>query len=167
MTDLVFVDSNVLIYSRDDDEPAKRVVAHTWLDALWASASGRIGAQVLNETYWNVTHKFRVPLSSDEARAFVHRFLAWAPVPVDAGLIEAAWRIEGVFQLAWWDALIVAAAQRADCGFLLSEDLQDGRRFGDALVVDPFRHSPDEVLGGGADVVSEPPPRRRRSRRRV
>jgi len=38
-----------------------------------------------------------------------------------------------------YDALIVAAAIEAGCDRLYSEDLQDGRRFGDCVVVNPFR----------------------------
>jgi len=41
--------------------------------------------------------------------------------------------------LAFYDALIVAAAVEAGCDRLYSEDLQHGRRFGDCVVVNPFR----------------------------
>jgi predicted nucleic acid-binding protein len=37
------------------------------------------------------------------------------------------------------DALIVAAAIEAGCDRLYSEDLQHGRRFGDCVVLNPFR----------------------------
>jgi predicted nucleic acid-binding protein len=40
--------------------------------------------------------------------------------------------------LAFYDALIVAAALEADCDRLYSEDFQHGRRFGDCTVVNPF-----------------------------
>ena len=41
-------------------------------------------------------------------------------------------------QLAWYDALIVSAAIEGRCKILYSEDLHDGRRFGDLLVQNPF-----------------------------
>ncbi len=43
--------------------------------------------------------------------------------------------------IAYWDALIVAAAERGGCRLLLSEDFQQGRRFGEITVVSPFRES--------------------------
>ncbi len=46
---------------------------------------------------------------------------------------------------SWWDALIVAAAQRVGCRTLLSEDFQAGQKFGDLTVVNPFATAPPEA----------------------
>jgi predicted nucleic acid-binding protein len=43
--------------------------------------------------------------------------------------------------LSLWDALIVEAALARGCTRLLSEDLQDGRRFGGLVVENPFARS--------------------------
>jgi len=43
--------------------------------------------------------------------------------------------------LQGWDALMIAAAAEAGCRVLLSEDLQDGFRWGGLTIVNPF--SPD------------------------
>jgi hypothetical protein len=51
-----------------------------------------------------------------EARTVVRSLLAWGPVPVDPRTIEGAWRLEDRYSLAWWDALIVSAAQIAGPG---------------------------------------------------
>ena len=40
--------------------------------------------------------------------------------------------------LSLWDALIVEAALARGCIRLLSEDMQDGRRFGDLVIENPF-----------------------------
>jgi len=66
----------------------------------------------------------------------------------DEDLLDSAWRLEDRYELAWWDAPIVAAAERAGCRFLLSEDFQDEMRFGDLVVLNPFRHAADWILGG-------------------
>jgi predicted nucleic acid-binding protein len=42
-------------------------------------------------------------------------------------------------RIAFWDALIVEAALSRGCTTLLSEDLQDGRRFGALVIENPFR----------------------------
>jgi len=42
-------------------------------------------------------------------------------------------------KLSWFDALIVEAAIRAGCERLYSEDLDDGRQYGDMMVSNPFR----------------------------
>ena len=57
--------------------------------------------------------------------------------------------IEERFHLSWRDALIVAAAQAAECPILLTEDLQHGQDFNGVRVVNPFavpRLTPLEVL---------------------
>jgi len=75
----------------------------------------------------------------------VRSLLAWGPLPVDARTVETAWAIQDRYSLSWWDALIVSAAQVADCRLLLSEDLQDGQEFGGLRVVNPFRTSPSSL----------------------
>jgi predicted nucleic acid-binding protein len=42
------------------------------------------------------------------------------------------------YRLSWYDSLIVAAAQRAGCDRLYSEDLQHGQLFGTLRVENPF-----------------------------
>jgi len=165
MTDLVFVDSNVLVYPHDRSAGDKQALARSWLRALWAAPIGRLSIQVVNESYVTITRKLKPGLSPEDAQLVLRPYANWNPVSLDTVLVEAAWHAEASFHLSWWDSLIVAAAQRAGCRWLLTEDLQDGRRFGELVVVDPFRHTPDEVLGGDEGQVSEAaPPRRRRVR---
>jgi predicted nucleic acid-binding protein len=162
----VFVDSNVLIYAVDAGEPVKSTVAERWLEAIWPLGTGRLSTQVLHEFYWNATRKLNKPLVWAHARRIVRRYESWLTTTIDMAMIESAWDVESEAGIAFWDALIVAAAQRADCRWLLTEDLQDGQCFGDLTVVDPFRHTPDEILGAdGAGRVSEPPPKTRRRAR--
>lgn len=47
--------------------------------------------------------------------------------------------------LAFWDALIVAAARSAGCDALLTEDLQDGQDLDGLVVVDPFARDPSSI----------------------
>ena len=52
--------------------------------------------------------------------------------------------IQEKLEFAWWDALIVAAAQVTSCSHLLSEDFQDGQDLDGVIVLNPFRHKPAE-----------------------
>jgi predicted nucleic acid-binding protein len=65
-------------------------------------------------------------------------------VQIDGRIIEDAWAIQDRYGVSWWDSLIVAAV--AGCEYLLTEDLQDGQRFGGVVVMDPFVHKPGEVF---------------------
>ena len=145
----VFVDTNVLVYARDSDHPAKQERAQAWLEHLWSSAEGRISAQVLNEYYVTVTRRLEARLSPVEARADIEDLLAWSPQPIDTdrrlpwpGLVLLALEIGEAAQLSHWDALIVAAAQRSGCTHLLTEDLNDGQQIDTVAVINPFAHEP-------------------------
>jgi predicted nucleic acid-binding protein len=142
-----FVDTNVLVYSRDASEPAKQPAAERWLRLLWATRSGRLSSQVLNEYYSVVTEKLRPGLGRDEARADVRNLMSWAPVPTDGPVVEGAWTVQDRYGLSWWDALVVSAAQVAGCAWLLTEDLQHGQTLDGVTVVDPFLTEPEELLG--------------------
>jgi predicted nucleic acid-binding protein len=138
--ELCFIDTNLLLYSFDGETPAKRARAQEWLDFLWHHRTGRLSWQVLHEFYPNAVKK--MGLTPGDARNAVRRFREWNPLDTTGGLIERAWEWMDEAQLAYWDALIVAAAERSGARYLISEDFQPDRQFGDITVVDPFRRLP-------------------------
>lgn len=142
MPELVFADSNVLVYARDAAQPDKQARAAAWMRHLWRTRTGRLSFQVLQEFYVTVTSKLQPGMAPDDARRDVRALLAWRPLTVGAAELEGAWVVQDRFGLSWWDALIVSAAQTAGCRTLLTEDLQDGQELDGVRVVDPFMHEP-------------------------
>jgi predicted nucleic acid-binding protein len=61
--------------------------------------------------------------------------------------LVGAWRIQDRYQTSFWDALQLAVANTASCTYFLSEDLNDGQTYGTVKVINPFRHTPVDVLG--------------------
>jgi predicted nucleic acid-binding protein len=120
----VFVDTNVLVYARDASETAKQKLAASWMEQLWRTGRGRLSFQVLEEFYVTVTQKLRPGLNPESARSDVRSLLAWQPIALDAQLMDGAWSLQDRYATSWWDALIVSAAQRSGCRYLLTEDLQ-------------------------------------------
>ncbi|HPR05791.1 MAG TPA: PIN domain-containing protein [Denitromonas sp.] len=139
MTGPFFVDTNVLVYARDAGEAQKQARARDWLTFLWQTHQGRLSTQVLQEYYQVVTRRLRPGLAADTARGDVRDLAVWQPVAADLPLLERAWVAESRFQLSWWDALIVGAAQQLGCRYLLSEDLQDGQDLDGVIVANPFK----------------------------
>jgi len=137
-----FVDSNVLLYFIDPVDSEKRGRATEWLDALWMAGAGRLSWQVLHEFYWNAVKKMR--LEPAKAREIVEDISHWRPVDHSLGLMQQAWYWADAAQLSYWDALILAAAQRSGARYLLSEDFQSDRRYDDVQVVNPFAHGPSD-----------------------
>ena len=145
MTERVFVDTNVLLYEWDGSDSDKQQRAIEWMRHLWQAQAGRLSFQVLAEFYRGATQKLRPALSAPKAQNHVRTLFAWKPVAIDEDVLEAAWREQERFKLSWWDALIVAAAQRVGCRTLLTEDFQAGQQFGDLTVVNPFATAPSEA----------------------
>jgi predicted nucleic acid-binding protein len=141
----VFVDTNVLVYARDASEPEKQAQAADWMTTLWEKRAGRLSYQVLQEFYITVTAKLSPGLDRGLARRDVRALGAWQPVSTDFHVLEGAWLLQDRYRLAWWDALIVAAAQQYECQYLLSEDFQEGLDIGDLKVVHPFHQRPEDL----------------------
>lgn len=138
MNDKVFVDTNVLVYSRDSTEPDKQRQAQNWLRELWQRQQGCLSFQVLHEYYVTVTQKLDPGMNPLEARADIQSLLSWTPVVSSQSLLEAAWRIEDRFKASWWDGLIIAGAQISAARYLLTEDMQPGMDFEGVTVINPF-----------------------------
>lgn len=123
---LVFVDTNILAYARDQRASVKQPIAAAWLASLARRRTGRISTQVLIEYYAVATHPQKLALPDAYAQADVRELMTWNPLAPDAALFDAAWRVQDRHGFSWWDALIVGAALLQGCTTLLSEDLQHG-----------------------------------------
>jgi predicted nucleic acid-binding protein len=137
--DRTFVDTNVLVYAHDASEARKQPVARVLLEELWASRSGALSTQVLQEFYVVATRKFDPPMSRPAAREIVALYGTWPLVRTDLPLILAASQLEERHALSFWDALIVEAARRVGATRLVTEDLQGERRIGGVRIENPFR----------------------------
>lgn len=133
-----FVDTNILVYAHDADAGARHATARTLLAELWEGRSGVLSTQVLQEFYAVVTRKFKPAMPRTKARAIVAAYGEWCAVATEPQLIVAASGLEEEHTLPFWDALIVQAAIQVGAERLLSEDLQDGRRFGGLTIENPF-----------------------------
>lgn len=140
MTANVFVDTNVLIYAVDQADLRKHQAAQAWREWLWETNRGRISFQVLQEFYVNAIKK--QPSGQAEIRKEIEDLMAWQPIPLDAGIIVRAWKIEDRYRISFWDSLIVAAAIVTGCRYLLTEDLQRGQELDGVMIVNPFFSAP-------------------------
>jgi predicted nucleic acid-binding protein len=137
----IFVDAFVLVYAHDTEAGDRHAMAKAVLRELWDTRSGSLSTQVLQEFYAVVTRKLKPAMPRDKARAIVAAYGEWCDDRAEPQLIVAASRLEEEHTLSFWDALIAAAAIQSGADRLISEDLQDGRRFGTLLVENPF-HEP-------------------------
>lgn len=127
-----FFDTNVLLYLLSNDT-AKANRAEALL-----AAGGVISVQVLNEFASVASRKLR--MSWVEIIDVLKTLQAVCHVePLDLQTHELALKIAERYGFSVYDAMILAAAQRAGCRMVFSEDLQDGQLIKPQLtVVNPF-----------------------------
>jgi len=136
MTDVVFVDTNILIYAHDRDAGEKRDRAARALERLWDEQTGRLSAQVLQEFYVTVTQKMATARAS--AREVIRTYTPWVHYPTTPATILRASEIAELAQLSFWDGLIVASAEQAGASQLYTEDLNTGQLIVGVKIVNPL-----------------------------
>ena len=138
MADREFFDTNILIYASDRSEPEKQSQARRLLKRAIENDTGVVSAQVLSEFFTVVTRRIRQPLSIEEAEHVIEQLTILPVVAVDVALVRQAIGTCRRYQISYWDALIVAAAEKAGCTRIISEDLNPGQSYHGIAVVDPF-----------------------------
>jgi predicted nucleic acid-binding protein len=126
-----FFDSNILVYAFSTDIRRERALTTI-------AGGGVISAQVLNEFTNVLRKKQRQDWSVIEAAVQSIRFRFPDITPLTADTHAVALALARDHTLAFYDALIVAAAIEAGCETLYSEDMQHGRSIGGLSIVNPF-----------------------------
>ena len=139
MSDRYFVDTNILMYAHDTAAGDKHARARALVEDLWQNRSGVVSTQVLQELAVNLRRKAKNPLDAKATRDVVSDYLAWQVVVNGGDSILEALEMEARYQISFWDALIIQAAQTAGADVLYSEDLSDGQRYGSVKVENPFK----------------------------
>ncbi|MGA7954803.1 MAG: PIN domain-containing protein [Gloeobacterales cyanobacterium] len=141
MTDKVFVDTNILLYAHDQETGQKGEQANGILRTLWKSKRGRLSTQVLQEFYVNVTKKIRPSLGRSQAREIIRSYAVWIEAATTVDTILRASEISEIWQISFWDSLILASAEEVGASELFSEDLNSGQIIAGVKVVNPFDQS--------------------------
>ncbi|MBN1849191.1 MAG: PIN domain-containing protein [Deltaproteobacteria bacterium] len=141
MNDKAFLDTNLLIYAIDTSpqEKRKREVARESVKEHIINENGVISIQVLKEFYQLSTKKTQRPLSTEEALEFLHYISILETVLPDYHMVVSAVHLHKDKKVSFWDAMILQSALAADCSRVLSEDLQDGFRINNMVLLNPFK----------------------------
>jgi predicted nucleic acid-binding protein len=142
---VIFVDTNVYFYAHDALQPAKQAACQKWLIALGQHRLGRANLQVANE-FTDVVLRKRRDIAPETVFGMADEILVWGSTPISADALLVARRLRVSTAYSWWDCLLLASAIELGCTHFLSEDLQDGQRIDSLTIVDPFAHSPQQIL---------------------
>jgi len=127
--------------------PAKGAICEAWLRILRTNDLLVLSPQVLNESYWVMSRKPAFAPVRPNIRPYLVDYAEWTTAPLDVDVLANAFQIEDRSRVRFWDALMIASANAAGCAHFLSEDLNDGQTYGTVKVINPFRHTPTDVLG--------------------
>jgi predicted nucleic acid-binding protein len=127
----IFFDTNVLLYLVSGDT-AKANRAEELL-----ISGGSISVQVLNEFASVANRRYAIEIAKvREILAVVRTVCAVKPLEVETH--ELGLELAERYRYSIYDSMIVAAALRAGCSTLFSEDFQDGQKIDRLTIVNPF-----------------------------
>ena len=138
MSDKAFLDTNILVYAHEPGTGIKHERARAIIEKLWKTGDGVLSTQVLQELCVNLRRKTAKPWTVEETRNLILDYLDWEIVVNTPNSVIEALAIETRFQISFWDALILHAAESSGAAILYSEDLSDGQTYGSVRVVNPL-----------------------------
>ena len=139
MSQTFFLDTNILVYAQDIDNLPKQKIANSLIREALSSGQGLISSQVVQE-FCNVSiTKYNQAMKASDLKEYLRVTLSrlWRHIPN----LDFYYRSVELFErdsLNFYDALVIQAAIDLGCSKLYSEDLQDGRKFGNLTVTNPF-----------------------------
>jgi len=118
MNDKAFVDTNILVYAHDLVSGIKNERARALIEKLWSTGGGVLSTQVLQELCVNLRRKAVKTLTVEETQSLIQDYSDWEIVVNTHNSVIEALAIETRFQISFWDALIVHAAERSGATIL-------------------------------------------------
>ena len=132
MTVRAFADTNIIIYSESKNQGKSELAAEI------IKNSPVISTQVINESVNVLTRKYGFLLL--EAHEIALSLMEVCEVvAIDVSTLKKAIELCKDYSLSHWDSLIIAAALKADCTILYSEDMQHNQIIENRLtIINPF-----------------------------
>jgi len=136
MTSKAFFDTNILVYSIEQNNLFKREIAKNLLKSHRDTGSGVISMQVLQELLSVCTRKLGVePIG---AKRILKGFADLEIISLTTELLDEAVDVMTQHSVSCWDGSIFAAARAGRCTVIYSEDLQPGFAYQGVRVSNPF-----------------------------
>ena len=137
MSALEFLDTNILVYSYTTTDLQKQEVARGLVRRALAGHLA-ISTQVLTEFAAALLHKVIPRVDAESVLFALDSFAPIPPMVTDAEVVRRAVEVQARYGLHFYDSLIVAAAERAGCEKIWSEDMNSGQKYFGISVQNPF-----------------------------
>ncbi len=132
------LDSNVLVYTADRTDAAKNGKAVSIVQAAMRNRREyAISVQTLTE-FANVSLR-KLFLPPDAVLDFLRAFRKMETISPDNEMVTRGVEIKALYGIQFYDAMMVAAAERVEAGEIWTEDLNDGQMYCGVKAVNPFK----------------------------
>lgn len=132
----VFIDTNILLYAISK-RPEEIIKTRKAIQILRTTDFG-LSAQVLQEFYVVSTGKMAQRIDTKMAVKFLNILSKYPVVSTDTDLVLAAIKLQKMYQISYWDAAILAAAEELEARMVYSEDLNHMQTYGTTQIINPF-----------------------------
>jgi predicted nucleic acid-binding protein len=135
----ILIDTNLLIYLYDPNQPDKQKQSELVLEQLELTRNGRLSVQALAEFFSVATRKLSPSLTSAQALDQVTLFTRlWPVFDLTPMIVIEAGRGVRDHKLSYHDAQVWATARLNQLSVVFSEDFRDGSILEGVRFVNPF-----------------------------
>jgi predicted nucleic acid-binding protein len=136
MSDRFFCDSNIFLYafSKNKEDIDKKKIASDIVNQRAV-----ISTQVINEVSNNMLKKLNFDNTMIE-KFTLNCFERYEIVNFSKPLYQKACKLRDNYNFSYYDSLIVSAALIWDCTTLYSEDMQNGLKVEQLIIINPFEN---------------------------
>ena len=132
-----FFDTNILVYAATEQDLRKRDIARDVIrHSIEVNHDGCISTQVLSE-FCNVMYK-KTDRTREQIDGMLDYFRELIATDVTIDLVRRAIDVKEEYKIQFYDALIVATADKLGCHEIVSEDFDTDRLYRGMAVVNPF-----------------------------
>lgn len=135
------IDTNVLVYAIDTDEPVKQAQAVSLLTRLRQSAGSTLLLSQVAGEFLNVLRQREKKgrITSADVESSFRRYSAMFPLVAPSPQMFAVYfDLFARFSLSHWDSMLLAACKEAGVTTLFSEDMDAGTDYDGLRIVNPF-----------------------------
>ncbi|HBS26243.1 MAG TPA: PIN domain nuclease [Gammaproteobacteria bacterium] len=131
-----FLDTNIIIYANDSRDTEKQTIAIAVISSHIKLGTGVISTQVLQEYAHVALNKLQ------QRQDIILRQLVLLEelevIQQTPALIRRSVELKATYQINFWDACIISAAEYAKCNAVISEDLNNGQFYSGMKLKNPF-----------------------------
>ena len=138
MTADELLDTNILVYAYDPRDPRKQEIARGLIRKALNGACV-VSTQILAEFAAVLLHKQSPPADPVAVKKALDALSPITTIRPDSTMVRRAVEVRSTYGLHFYDGMMVAAAERAGCVRIWSEDLNSGQSYFGVQVNNPFK----------------------------